>query len=170
MLCYYYVISSDVGSVVYWASQALLRKEIPNCNACFLFSNVQIVRNSTGKGQWLFLWISNHVTLLNTVSRNGYFWKNVVHKPIKFWQIIKPYMTGKIQANDHKDLMHDNEINDDRLSCFQDDIIKRVAANSSEVNVSNFSSGTVKGIHNLLTIWVGKRLLGMTIFHPKYWQ
>ena len=82
--------------------------------------------------------------------------KTVVHKPIKFWQIIKPYMTVKIQANDHKDLMHDNEINDDRLSCFQDDIIKRVAANSSEVNVSNFSSGTVKGINNLLTIWVGK--------------
>ena len=114
--------------------------------------------------------------------------------PSKYWQAIKPYMTDKIKATDqsislfhenrvvknpaevcnifneyfikaasnvgNEDPNRENENIDDILSCYKDDDIINVDA-------FNFSSVTVKEVHNLLENMDKKKATGYDNIPPK---
>ena len=68
----------------------------------------------------------------------------------------------------NEDPIRENENIDDILSCYKDDdIINRITANSPYVDVFNFSSVTVKEVHNLLVNMDKKKATGYDNIPPK---
>ena len=92
----------------------------------------------------------------------------VVNNPAEVCNIFNEYFIKAASNVGNGDPIRKNETIDDILSCYKDDdIINRITANSPYVDVFNFSSVTVKEVHNLLENMDKKKATGYDNIPPK---
>ena len=92
----------------------------------------------------------------------------VVNNPAEICNIFNEYFIKAASNVRNEYPIRENENIDDILSCYKDDeIINRITANSPYVDVFNFSSVTVKQVHNLLENMDKKEATGYDNIPPK---
>ena len=114
---------------------------------------------------------SNIVIKATDQSISLFHENTVVNNPAEVCNIFNEYFIKAASSVGNGDPIRENENIDDILSCYKDDdIINRITANSPYVDVFNFSSLTVKEVHNLLENMDKKKATGYDNIPPKYWK